>query len=154
MFEYFIENDLISHNQSRFKCGDSCINHLSSATHGIYKSLDEGYETKSVFLDISKDFGKVWHECLLHKLKENGMSGQLLNIVTDFSYQRKQRDNGQYSSWAAIEAGVPQGSMLEPLFFLIHISDLSDDLASNAEFFVDDTSLFSVVENVTKSADD
>ena len=127
---------------------------MSSATHGIYKSLDEGYETKSVFLDISKDFGKVWHECLLHKLRENGMSGQLLNIVTDFSYQRKQRDNGQYSSWAAIEAGVPQGSILGPLFFLIHISDLSDDLASNVEFFVDDTSLFSVVENVTKSADD
>ena len=104
MFEYFIENDLISHNQSGFKPGDSCINQLLSITNEIYKSFDEDCETRGVFLDISKAFDKVWHKGLLHKLKENGILGKLLNTVKDFLYQRKQRVvlNGQWSSWAAI----------------------------------------------------
>ena len=59
MFEYFIENDLISHNQSSFKPGDSCINRLLSISHEIYKSFDESYVTRVVFLDISKAFDKV-----------------------------------------------------------------------------------------------
>ena len=65
--------------------------------------------------------------------KENSISGQLLNTVKDFFYQRKQRVvlNGQYSSWAVIEAGVSKGSILGPLPFLIYINDFSDDLASN-----------------------
>ena len=59
MFEYFIENDLISLNKSDFKLGDSCINQLLSITHDIYKSFDEGYETRGVVLDIPKAFDKV-----------------------------------------------------------------------------------------------
>ena len=81
MFEYFIENDLISHNQSGFKPGDSCINQLLSITHEIYKSSDQSYETRGVFLDISKVFDKVWHDGLPHELKENGISGKLSNTV-------------------------------------------------------------------------
>ena len=113
---------------------------------------------KAYFLIYRKPlirFGFI-NEGLLHKLKENSISGKLLNTLKDFLYQRKQRIllNGQYSSWAAIEAGVPQGSILGPLLFLIYINDLSDDLASNAKLFADDTSLFSVVENMTKSANE
>ena len=105
MFEDFIENDLISHNQSGSKPGDSCIKQLLSITHEIYKSFDEGYETRGVFLDISKAVDKVWHENLLHKLKENIISAKLLNTINDFLYQRRQR---------VIPQGVPQGSVLEP----------------------------------------
>ena len=76
MFEYFIESDLISHNQSGFKPGDSCINQLLSITHEIYKSFDEGYETRAIFLDVLKASDKVWHKGLLHKLKENSISGK------------------------------------------------------------------------------
>ena len=54
IFEYFIKNDLVSHNRSGFKRGYSCINQLLSITHEIYKSFDESYETRGVFLDISK----------------------------------------------------------------------------------------------------
>ena len=79
-----------------------------------------------------------------------------LNIATGFLYQRKQRVvlNGQYSSWVVIKAGAPQGSLLGLLFFLIYINGLSDSLASNPKLFADDTSLFSVAENMTKSAND
>ena len=79
----------------------------------------------------------------MHKLKQNGISRKLFDIITDFLNFRKQRVvlNGQYSSWTSIEAGVPQGSILGPLLFLIYINDLYDDLTTN-ELFADDTSLF------------
>ena len=100
MFEFFTENELISQNQSGFKPGDSCISQLLCITHDIYQSLDDGLETRAVFLDISKAFDKVWHVRLLFKLKQNGISGNLLNVITEFLYQRKQRVilNGQHLS--------------------------------------------------------
>ena len=100
MFEFFSENELISHNQSGFKPEDSCINQLLCITHDIYQSLDDGLETRGVFLDISKAFDKVWHDGLLFKMKQNGISGNLLNVITDFLNQRKQRVvlNGQHSA--------------------------------------------------------
>ena len=111
MYEFFTENNLISPNQSGFKLGDSCINQLLSITHKIYKSFDDGLEVRGIFFDISKAFDKVWYNGLLYKLKQNGISGKLFDIITDFLNFRKQRVllNGQYSSWTSIEAGVPQG---------------------------------------------
>ena len=102
-----------------------------------------------VLLDISKAFDKVWHKDLIYKLKQNGISGKLLNLIIDFLSNRKQRVvlNGKYPSWTNIEAGVPQGSILEPLFFLIYINDLSDNLITNPKLFADDTSLFSIVHD-------
>ena len=67
MFEFFTKNDLISHNQSRFKSGDSCINQLLSTAHEIYKSFEDGLDVRGVFLDISKAFDKVWHKGLIYK---------------------------------------------------------------------------------------
>ena len=132
---------------------DSCINQLISITHEIYKSFDDGYEVGGVFFDISKSFDRVWYQGFHNKLRQNGISGELLNTLTDFLHNRTQRVilNGQYFIWTKVEAGVPQGSILGPLLFLIYINDLSDNLASNPKLFVDDTSLFSVVKNIDVS---
>ena len=86
---YLIDNNLISQNQSGFNRGDSCINQLISITHDILNSLDEGLEVRGVFLDISKAFDKVWHKGLNYKLQQNGISGELLNILIDFLKNRK-----------------------------------------------------------------
>ena len=90
MFTFFTENNLISPNQSGFRPGDSCVNQLLAITHEIYKSFDEGFEVRGVFLDISKAFDKVWHEGLLLKLNQNGISGNLLNLLRDFLSCQKQ----------------------------------------------------------------
>ena len=118
IFEIFTENELISQNQSGFKPGDSCISQLLCITRDIYKSLDDGLETRAAFLDISKAFDKVWHEGLLFKLKKNGISGNLLNLITNFLHQRKQRVvlNGQHSSCTNVQAGSPRD------LFLAHYS--------------------------------
>ena len=91
MFEFVIRNDLISQKQSGFKPGDFFINQLLAITHEIYKSFDACLDVRAVFLDISKAFDKVWHQGLLYKLKQNAISGNLLETLTDFLKDRKQR---------------------------------------------------------------
>ena len=91
MFEFLIENNLISQHQSGFKPGDSCINQLLSITHEIHLSFDDGFDDRNVFLDISNAFDKVWHDGLIFKLKQNGISGNLLNLLSNFLRNRKQR---------------------------------------------------------------
>ena len=82
---------LISKNQSGFQPGDSCINQLLSITYEIFTSFDNRLEVRSVFLDISKAFDKVWQEGLIFKLKLDGISGELFHILSDFLSNRKQR---------------------------------------------------------------
>ena len=91
MFGFFIENYLIPQHQSGFKPGDSCINQLLSITQEIYKSFDKGFDVCSVFLDISKAFDKVWHDGIFFKLKQNGIFCNLLNLLSNFLRDRKQR---------------------------------------------------------------
>ena len=81
MFKFFIENELISSNQSGFKPGDSCVNQLVSIIHEIYKSFDKGHEVRSVFLDISKAFDKIWYDGIIFKLTQNGILGDLLKLL-------------------------------------------------------------------------
>ena len=86
---------------------------------------------------------------MLFKLKQNGISGNLLNLFSNYLSNRKQRVvvNGYESDYVNIESGVPQGSVLGPLLFLIYINDLEKNIKSNIKIFADDTMLYSIVKN-------
>ena len=84
MFGFFLDKDLISTKKSSFKPGDSSISQLLSIRHNIYKSSDDSYKVRRVFLDISKAFYKVWHDGLIFKLQEKGISINLLQVLKHF----------------------------------------------------------------------
>ena len=90
MFGFFIENDLNSQHQSGFKHEDYHTNQLLSITHEIYQSHDEDFDNIGVFLDKPEAFDKVWHNGIIFKLKQNGISGNLLNLLSNFLRNRKQ----------------------------------------------------------------
>ena len=104
---------------------------------------DEGYEVRSIFMDISNTIDKVWHKDSLFKLSQNSISGSLLNVLSNFFSNRTKKvvPNGQTSMWENINAGIPQDSILGPLLLLIYINGLSDCLSSKATLFADDASL-------------
>ena len=140
IYAHFIGNQLITWRQSGFIKKDSTINQLLSITDMIRKTFDcePPKEVRAIFLDISKAFDKVWHEGLIFKLKQNGVEGDVLNIITSFLTDRKQRTviNGKTSSWRDILAGVPLGSVLGPLLFLIYINDIVVDMKLMHEFLL------------------
>ena len=151
LYGYLQSNDILSKSQSGFRKGDSCISQLLAITHEIYSNFDAipSLETRGIFLDISKAFDRVWHEGLLFKLKSYGINGPPLTLIKSFLSNRFQRVvlNGQTSNWKEVLAGVPQGSVLGPLFFLIFINDIPEGIKSNIKIFADDTSIFSVLKD-------
>ena len=156
LYSHLVSSDLLNPNQSGFRPSDSTVNQLISITHTIFKAFDCNplLDVCSVYLDISKAFDRVWHDGLIYKLKRSGVSGSLLSLVESFLKDKKQRTvlNGQNSSWGDISAGVPQGSILRPLFILVYINDLTEHLKCNVKLFADEMSLFTVVQDSNSSA--
>ena len=151
-----MEEILLNPNQSGFHPPDSCINQLVAITHEIIEVFDcnPTLEVRSVFLDISKAFEKMWHEGFLYKLRFMGILGELYNLLGNYLLGRFQKVilNGKTSTWRPVLTGAPQGSILGPLLFLVYINDLPNKLKSNAELFADDASLFTIVKGKNESA--
>ena len=127
LYNYLHEHHLISPDQSGFQPGDSTVNQLSYLYHVLSKALDEKKEVFIVFCDISKAFDRVWHKGLIYKLQKIGISGTLLLWFINYLHDRHQSVviRGQKSEEGVIKAGVPQGSVLGPLLFLIYINDIT-----------------------------
>ena len=156
LYKHLTGNGLLTSNQSGFRPLDSTTNQLLFLLSEISESFEDpkSLEVRAVFLDISKAFDKVWHEGLLFKLKQNGVDGNLLRFFESYLSRRHQRVgiNGHFSDYATVESGVPQGSVLGPLLFLIYINDLECGLKSKVKFYADDTMLYSVVQDAFLSA--
>ena len=154
LFNHLRDNNLLSSLRSGFIPGDSTVNQLTFLYNTFCQALDSGKEVRAVFCDISKAFDRVWHVGLLHKLRAAGVTGEILNWFNNYLSDRKQRVvlPGAVSDWLFIRAGVPQGSILGPLLFLLYINDIVTDIGSNIRLFADDTSLFIVVDDPSDAA--
>ena len=141
--------------QSGFIPGDSTVYQLSRLYHSFAEALDQQKDIRVVFCDISKAFDRVWHNGLLHKLSCSGIKGNLHVWLTSYLSDRKQRVviDGQKSDWLNISAGVPQGSVLGPLLFLVYINDIASVVQSEIHLFADDTIIYVAVDNPATAAD-
>ena len=142
-----------------FKCiiFKHVYNHqLLELCHKFSSALDERMHVCVVSLDISKAFDKVWHKGLLFKLKQCGIQGNILGVISSYLSDRWQcvLINGQFSDWLKILAGVPQGSVLGSLLFLMFINDITTVVTNcNVRLFANDTCLFTTVKDHRESAE-
>ena len=104
------------------------------------KWIDEGSPVDIIYLDFQKAFDKVPHQRLLLKLKAHGIGDGIIDWIEQWLTDRRVVD-GEVSNWKSVLSGVPQGSILGPLLFLVYINDFDDNITSNVLNFVDDTSV-------------
>ena len=141
---------LSDHQSGCFLPGRSTTTQLIEVYHAFCNAIDHEKEVRVIFLDIKKAFDRVWHKGLLHKLYLAGVQGEILLWLENYLSNRRQRVvlHGQYSDWGNVSAGVPQGSVLGPLLFLLFINDLTHEIRHcNIRFFADDTCLFIEVDD-------
>ena len=145
----YIVKPLLHSQQHGFRAGRSCITQLLDVVHNIGKALDCGKEIDMIYLDFSKAFDSVPHDKLIVKLQQFGITGRLLHWYSDYLLGRKQRVvvDGVSSSYLDVTSGVPQGSIVGPLLFLVYVNDLPDAAEySKVPMFADDSKCYRVIE--------
>ena len=149
LYKFLVDNKLLNSYNSGFRKNDSTINRLTALIHSLHEGLDDKKDMILILLDISKAFDKVWHPGLLFKLKQLGISQNLYNWFESYLTNRSQKVvvGGKSSPISYIQAGVPQGSILGPLLFLIFINDMAEDISLECHQYADDTTLVHKFEN-------
>ena len=148
IMKHMNDNNLFSTCQYGFRNKRSCVLQLLDVLDDWSKYYDESKQIDNIYLDIKKAFDTIPHDRLLLKLKRYGFDGQLLNWVKDFLSGRRQRVmlNGKCSGWKKVTSGVPQGSVLGPILFIIYVNDIPDSLQHFCKIFADDTKVYAAVD--------
>ena len=146
----FMKNEkLFSNRQYGFISGRSTQLQLLEVLDKWTEALDEGHLIDCVYMDYAKAFDTVPHRRLLYKLSKYGINPKAVSWIENFLGNRTQQVivQGEESSWKPVTSGIPQGSVLGPLLFVIFINDLPDCVTSEAYLFADDTKIFRVIAN-------
>ena len=148
------EKQIIPTHQFGFRNKHSIIDQVHRITAIIEQALEEKQVCSTIFLDVAQAFDRVWHEGLLHKLElilPSDYSQLLKSYLTDRYFRVKQGE--EYSELKPIQAGVPQGSVLESVLYLIYTSDLPQPAGNTVATFADDTAIMAVGTDVEDATD-
>ncbi len=145
--EHMESNRLFTTHQYGFRKGYSCNTQLLEALEDWTEAIELKKEVDILYIDLRKAFDTVPHQRLLKKLKGYGIEGNIYSWIEDFLKDRKQKVvvNGEESDWTDIQSGIPQGSVLGPVLFLIYVNDLPDVVECMIKMFADDTKLYGQV---------
>ncbi len=145
IYAFLERNQLLFKNQCGYRSGYSTEDAIIKLTQDLSTALNNNEHSAVVFLDLTKAFDCVQHDILLEKLARMGFGKHSVSLLANYVSSRKQRVkiNDTYSDWSEIKNGVPQGSLLGPLLFLIYVNAISDDIEkSTVVSYADDTALY------------
>ena len=154
LVDFLVKHNLINpsqHGCHGFLKARSCLTNILCFLEDVTKWVDEGPPVDIIYLDLKKAFDKVPHQRLLLKLKAHGIGNVMITWIEKWLSDRRQRVvvDGEVSNWKSVLSGVPQGSVLGPILFLIYINDLDDDITSKVLKFADDTKVFRKIKSDT-----